>query len=308
MPDNWANYLDTWKDIEKKYDIKHTDNNMTSGQEIATFIAQGKNANADIGDAGFSYCKIADKKGLLAKFKPTTWDSIPDWAKTKDDACILSYTGTIAFLVDKSLVKTIPTSWRELLNGTYKISAGHVGSAGQANAGLLSAAHAMGGNEENLKPGYAFFEKLAKNHRLTLETPTLANVAKGGIGVAIMWDFNALNMRQLLKDKSNFEVLIPSDGAVTNGYSTVLNINGKQLAAAKLSREYMLSDQGQINFAKGNARPIRSNVKLPESVKKKLLPESEYKNTFHIKSYSDWTKTVKSIPANWQQYVMPYLS
>ena len=39
-----------------------------------------------------------------------------------------------------------------------------------------------------------------------------------------------------------------------------------------LTREYILSDAGQENLAKGYARPIRENVKLSEEVKSLLLP------------------------------------
>ena len=53
---------------------------------------------------------------------------------------------------------------------------------------------------------------------------------------------------------------------------------GQNPNAAKLAREYILSDAGQINLARGYARPIRSNVTLPDDVKAKLLPAEQYAN------------------------------
>ena len=49
-----------------------------------------------------------------------------------------------------------------------------------------------------------------------------------------------------------------------SGYSTIINKWAKNPNAAKLTREYILSDAGQINLAKGHARPIRAeHIDLP---------------------------------------------
>ncbi|WP_428999775.1 hypothetical protein, partial [Stenotrophomonas maltophilia] len=52
MPDSWANWKDTWKDLESKYGLKHMDTDMSSAQELAKFKAEKDNASADIGDVG----------------------------------------------------------------------------------------------------------------------------------------------------------------------------------------------------------------------------------------------------------------
>ena len=80
-----------------------------------------------------------------------------------------------------------------------------MGAASQANNAVLAAAFANGGSEKNLKPALNYFEKLAKQGRISLNDPSLANLEKGEIEVAIMWDFNALNYRdQIGKDRSPF--------------------------------------------------------------------------------------------------------
>ncbi len=45
-------------------------------------------------------------------------------------------------------------------------------------------------------------------------------------------------------------MLIPSDGSVISGYTTIINKYAKHPNAAKLAREYIFSDAGQINLAK----------------------------------------------------------
>lgn len=34
MPDTWANWKDTWEDLERIYGIKHSDTDMSSAQEL----------------------------------------------------------------------------------------------------------------------------------------------------------------------------------------------------------------------------------------------------------------------------------
>ena len=100
--------------------------------------------------------------------------------------------------------------------------------------------------------------------------------------VGILWDFNALGYRSQI-DESRFEVVIPEEGSVISGYATVINKYAKNPHAAMLTREYILSDAGQENLAKGYARPIRENVELSDEVKSLLLPPEMYANALPVK-------------------------
>lgn len=303
MPGSWANWKDTWNDLNTHYGLTHQDTDMSSAQEIAKFEAEKKNATADIGDVGFAFARVAVKKGVTQPYKPTTWSDIPNWAKDKDGHWALAYTGTIAFITNNNLVKQAPTSWADLLNGQYKVTVGDVGVAAQANNAVLAAAFANGGNESNLKPALDFFSKLAKQGRLSFTDPSLANLEKGEVEVAIMWDFNALNYRDQI-DRSRFTVTIPQDGSVISGYTTLINKYAKNPNAAKLAREYIFSDQGQINLAQGYARPIRSNIELPESVKAKLLANDQYQNVHPVTDFNAWEKSARKLPRQWQENVL----
>ncbi|MBD8146420.1 ABC transporter substrate-binding protein [Pantoea agglomerans] len=304
MPDSWANWKDTWNDISSKYGLKHSDTDMSSAQELAKFDAEKENASADIGDVGAAFGPIAVAKGVTQPYKPTHWDQIPAWAKDKDGHWALAYTGTIAFLIDKQQVKDIPHSWADLKKGKYVVTIGDVGVAAQAANGVLAANYALGGDEKNLKPALAFFADLAKQGRLGVTDPVIANIEKGEVQMAVVWDFNALNYRDQI-DKNRYEVVIPSDGSVTSGYTTVINKYAKHPNAAKLTREYIFSDQGQINLAKGYARPIRAeHLTLPADVQARLLPQSEYKNARPVKAQAAWDKSSKMLPRLWQENVI----
>ncbi|AUQ26674.1 ABC transporter substrate-binding protein [Dickeya zeae] len=304
MPDSWANWKDTWNDLSTKYGLKHSDTDMSSAQEIAKFAAEKENASADIGDVGVAFGPVAVQKGVSQPYKPTTWDQVPAWAKDKDGHWAMAYTGTIAFIVDKQQVKDIPHSWADLQKGKYVVTIGDVGTASQASSGVLAASFALGGNEKNLKPALDFFAKLAKEGRLGLTNPAIANIEKGEVQVGVVWDFNGLNYRDTI-DKSRFEVLIPSDGSVISGYTTIINKYAKHPNAAKLAREYIFSDAGQVNLARGYARPIRAQyITLPDDVKAKLLPQEQYKNAHPIADADAWDKSVKALPRLWQENVI----
>lgn len=304
MPDSWANWKDTWADITSKYGIQHSDTDMSSAQELAKFAAEKSNASADIGDVGAAFGPVAVQKDLAQPYKPTNWDQVPAWAKDPEGNWMLAYTGTIAFIVNKDQVKDVPHSWADLKKGKYVVTIGDVGVAAQAANGVLAAAYAMGGSEKNLKPALNFFSDLAKEGRLGVTDPVIANIEKGEIQVAVVWDFNGLNYRDQI-DKNRFAVVIPSDGSITSGYTTIINKYAKHPNAAKLAREYIFSDAGQINLARGYARPIRAeHLTLPADVQAKLLPNSEYKNAHPIADTQAWDKASKMLPRLWQENVI----
>ncbi|KAB0301288.1 ABC transporter substrate-binding protein [Vibrio fortis] len=303
MPDSWANWKDTWADLKENYGLKHQDTDMSSAQEISKFEAEKRNATADIGDVGFAFARIAVKKDVTQPYKPSTWDDIPEWAKDKDGHWALAYTGTISFISNNNLVKDAPKTWSDLLEGDYKVTVGDVGVAAQANNAVLAAAFANGGDESNLKPAIKFFGELAKQGRLSYTDPNMANLEKGEVEVAIMWDFNALNYRDKI-DRERFSVNIPQDGSVISGYTTIINKYAKNPNAAKLAREYIFSDQGQINLAEGYARPIRTNITLPQSVQDKLIANEEYGNVHPVTDFSAWEKSARRLPRQWQESVL----
>ena len=126
MPNTWANWVKTWNDLQTKYKIKTQDTDMASAEQISKFMAEGENATSDIGDVGFEFGEIAKKRGITMPYKPSTWDQIPGWAKDPDGHWCLAYTGTVAFIINKELVKDIPRTWSDLLKGTYRVSVGAV--------------------------------------------------------------------------------------------------------------------------------------------------------------------------------------
>ncbi|CAK4835300.1 unnamed protein product [Aphanomyces euteiches] len=307
MPDSWANWLDTWKDIDTKYGLKHTDTDMSSAEEVAKFDAEKDKPTADIGDVGIAFGSVAVAKGVTLPYKTTQWDKIPDWAKDTEGNWVVGYTGTIAIITNTKLVKNPPKSFADILAGDYKVSIGDVAKASQAQNAILAAAIAFGGDESNIQPGIDFFEKLAKQKRISLSDVKIANFEKGEVEVALVWDFNALGYKQQIPTGS-FEVAIPAEGSVVSGYATIINKYSTRPNAAKLTREYILSDAGQINLAKGFARPIRADVTLPADVAAKMIPADQYANVKPVKDFKVWEETSKALPQLWEDKISVLLN
>jgi putative spermidine/putrescine transport system substrate-binding protein len=307
MPDSWANWKDTWADVQTNYGLTHTDTDMSSAEEIAKFEAEKDKPTADIGDVGIAFGPVAVEKGVTQPYKPSHFDEVPAWAKDPDGNWVVGYQGTISFLTNTKLVPNAPTSWADLQNGNYKIIVGDVTKAAQAQMAVLAAAIAFGGSESNIEPGIAFFEDLAKKGRLSNAEASLANIEKGEVQVTLLWDFNSLNYRDQL-GKDQFAVSIPKEGSVVSGYATIINKYAPHPNAAKLTREYIFSDAGQINLAKGYARPIRDSVVLPADVAAKLLPKEQYANAKPVMDYKVWAETAKTLPQLWQDRVLSHIS
>ncbi len=303
MPDTWANWGETWDELSTKYTVEHTDTDMSSAEEIAKFAAEKEDATADIGDVGIAFGPIAEDQDLTLPYKTSYWDEIPDWAKDDNGDWVVGYTGTMSFLTDNNNVKKAPTSWEDLKTGDYIVTIGDALTANQAQFAILAAAYAFGGDEKNIQPGIDFYAELAKQGRLSAVDPSVANLEKGEVDVALVWDFNALGYRSQI-DEARFDVTIPEEASVTSGYATIINKYAKNPNAAKATREYILSDEGQENLAKGFARPIRENVELSEDVKSLLLPNELYKNAKPVGDQKAWEETTKQIPQLWQEQVL----
>lgn len=315
MPDSWANWKETWENLTENYGLKHTDTDMSSAEELAIFENEKKDASADIGDVGIAFGPEAVKRGLALPYKTSYYDDIPKWAKDPEGEgyWMLGYKGTMAFLVDTESTKgKIPTSWKEAADGTYKVTIGDVSAGNQDQFALHSAAVANGGDETDIQPGLDYFANLAKQKRLNVQGFNTATLESGEHQVVPMWDFNALSAQETLNANTpnRFKVVIPQDGASMSGYTTIINAYTKRPHAAAVTREYILSDAGQNNLARGHARPIRDNVKLDDDAKAALLPESEYQDAqvAPIKNAKAWNDLLPKLGNLWQQHVISQMN
>ena len=295
MPDTWANWIGTWQGINDEYGIAHEDLDMSSSEEIALFKEEGKDGTKDIGDVGQQWGPVAESEGVTLKYKTSYWDDIPSWAKDDDGDWIVCYVGTISIITNNALVDKAPQSFQDILEGDYKVTIGDVSAASQAQ-------HAI------LQPAYDFWSTLAKEGRIDTGDTSTARIESGEIAVGLFWDYNALNYRDNAvsnNPNASFTVCVPSDGSVQSGYASIINVNAPNPNAACLAREYILSDQGQINLAIGYATPIRSNVVIPAEVQAKRIDQSQYASAHAIEDFDKWTNVCQDIITYWEENIIP---
>lgn len=310
MPDNWAHWGDSFARIKELYGIERYDTDMGSAEELAIFEAEKDDPTKDLGDVGHAFSVVATEKDVVQGFKPSTWDSIPDWAKDPDGKWIMSYTGTLGFCVNTDLTGGIvPRTWAELLEGDYKVCPGNVVGGASAQIGVISCAIANGGSLDNVQPGIDFYKKLAEQGRIDPGENNYSRIANGEVAVSTdLFDFVTLGYQDTLEQEGSnvkIQTVIPQDGAITSGYCLVFNKYSPHPHATALAIEYLLSDEGQIDRAKGFARPIREDVEIPAEIEAKMLPDSEYENTVKISDVNELTEACEKVAKLWEEEVIP---
>ena len=304
MPPDWTNFGEVWDGFLPKYGLTHTDTDMSSAEEIQKFDAEKNNPVADQGDIGIQFGPVAVEAKAVAAYKPTRWDKVPDYAKDPDGYWMCWYTGTISLVVNTALVPNVPRSWADLKKPEYK---GKLGisdprTTGQGAMLFMAANLAMGGDENNLDPGFKYFKELSDAGIFTPAGPSAANIEKGEVAIGVLWDYNALPLRDKLKAQSPpvpLEVVIPSDGTTQAPYCHVINAYAAHPNAAKLFREYILTDEVQIIQAKKYARPIIADLQLPKEVADAFPPADQYASVKPIKDWHAAAAAIARLATEW---------
>ena len=310
MPDDWANWKDSWAAICATYGLTHGDVDMTSAEEIAIFLAEKDDPTKDVGDIGLSMTPEAIKQDAVGTYKASTWDKFPDWAKDPDGKWIMTYTGAMSFIANTEAIGgPCPGSWAEVAEGDYMVSVGNVIAGAASQVSVLSCAIANGGSLENVQPGIDFFKELAKAGRLDTGDPTSARLAGGEMVCNVAnYDYSVLAWRDnILAENPNMklEIKIPSDGSVVNGYCQILNKYAAHPYAGALAIEYLCSDAGAIDRAAGYARPTKTDVKLPDDVAATLLPDEMYANCTNVSDVEALNAACAKIAELWEREVLP---
>jgi putative spermidine/putrescine transport system substrate-binding protein len=307
MPREWANLGEMWDTYQAKYNIASwEDTDMGSATEIAKFLAEKDNPVADIGDIGILFAPTAVQFGVLAPFKNDTWDQIPDWAKHPDGLWATQYYGSLSFWVNTDFIENVPRTWQDLLKPEYKglVSFNDPRTAAQGNFAVIGAAFANGGDETNIQPGLDFFKKLIEVGNQGPSSIDPPDFQKGSAVLAIGWDYNGLGFRDQLAGQVNLEIVIPEDGGTVGPYVSIINKWAPHPYNARLMRNFILTEEGQLIYAKGYATPILPGIELPADLVAKRPPAEAYAA---IKPINDWaaaTAAFQRIADTWGNEVL----
>jgi putative spermidine/putrescine transport system substrate-binding protein len=308
QPDDWANWKEIWQVFCSRYGCTHEDTDMSSAEEISKFKAERANPVADTAEIGMIWGPVAVKEGVTAPYKSVHWEKIPAWAKDPDGHWVGLYVGALTFAVNTQVVKNVPRSWADLLKPEYKntIVISDPRTSGTGVATFLSATFAMGGDENNLDPGFKYFAQLQKAGNLKAVGRNLANVQKGEAPITIGYDLQAAVWRDRLKDQVPLEVVVPAEGVFYMPGALMINKVAPHPNLARLFVDFVLSDEGQRLFAKGYAHPIRAvagNFSVPADLKPRPITELSGKAKF-VRDWNAASNLLRDVARRWAQEVL----
>ncbi len=305
MPDSWANWGDSWKGLTETYGIAHTDEDMSSAEELNMFA---NDSTRDIGDVGLAFTQQAIDNDLVLAYKTSYWDSVPDWAKAEDGKWMIAYTGCTSFIFNNDLAngQPMPTSWQDVREGTYKLTIGDVVGGATGQGVVVATAYAFGGDLDNLQPAFDFWTEMAKAGRIDKGDILLARIQAGEVECGVSWSYNVLGYRDATPNY-NITCGIPTDGAILVGYASVLSKNSDTPFAAALAREYIFSDAGQINLAKSGAVPTSTDVEIPAEIVASTFDPATYANAVGISDAAHYAAVCEEISEWWAENIIPLL-
>jgi putative spermidine/putrescine transport system substrate-binding protein len=314
IPPEWADYADMLAGYTQKYvPVQYkAEAEYSSAQEVQVFTNSKQHPHGDIADVGFVWGPKVITQGLVSPYKHSYWNDVPASLKDPQGNWCVEYWGAQSFVVNTDIVKKPPTSFAELLTGDYKNMVGIDGDPRQATDALMavfSAALASSGSTSSIQPGIDFFAKLKKSGNFTSARANVANITKGEVAIAIIWDYLGLGFRDQLAGKPNLTVTIPTDGALAGPYILIINKTAPDPFAARLWSEYLFSDEGQLFFLKGYAHPVRYNAlqaagKIPADLAAKLPSADQYAKVQFVTDINELTNATNTLNSNWQSQVL----
>lgn len=314
IPPEWANYADILTGYTKQYvPVQYkVEAEYSSAQEIQVFKDSKKKPHGDIGDVGFVWGPQVIQQGLVSPYKHAHWSDVPDDLKDSAGNWCVEYWGAQALVINTDLVKNPPKSFADLLTGNYKNMVGIDGDPRQANDALMavySAALAKTGSTASIQPGIDFFAALKQKGNFSAARSNIANITSGEVAIAIMWDYLGLGFRDQLAGKPNLQVVIPSDGSLAGPYISIVNKTAPHPFAARLWMEYIFSDEGQLDYLKGYAHPVRYQAlqtagKIPADLAAKLPSSDQYNAIKFVTDTTALTNATNTLNSNWQSQVL----
>jgi len=315
LPHDWANYGEIIQTFRDRYEIVFTELNPDAGSadELEAIRANkdSKGPQApDVVDIGIGYTATAMKDGLLAKYKVSTWDSIP--MKDPDGYWWAGYYGVLAFEVIKDSSIPVPQDWPDLLRPEYKGKVAMPGDVLKANDAIMTVfASGLSRTNGDIKAapqaGLEFWKEM---HDIGNFIPVIADqgrIAAGETPVAIQWDYLCLANRDALKGNPELEITVPKTGVVGGPYAGGISAYAPHPYAARLWWEFIMSDAGQNLFLKGYAHPIRFNDMvnrsvIPQEMLDKLPPAEAYEKAVFL-TVEELQEVNNYITTNWRKVV-----
>jgi len=310
LPDTWANYKGILESFRETYGIEApvANPNASSADELtAVKTLAGQPDMPDALDIGPSFIQQGLDEGLLASYKTTNWDEIPDNLKGPNGEWVGSYYGIMAIAANTTIVENPPRTWADLKKPEYAGMVtlnGDPREAGAAFAAVVAAALANGGSYDDIMPGIQYFADLKSAGNLQTIDVTEAALLSGEVPIALDWTYNFPGLQaQLAEVGFEMEVVVPSDGLYGAYYAQMPVADSPNPCAARLWMEHITGNAGALGYLEGGAIPARlaamldagvvpadatANLPSPEDIAKISFPTAEQTEAMKTQLTENW--------------------
>ncbi len=315
LPHDWANYGEIISTFKTKYGLTINELNPDAGSadELAAIEAnkESKGPQApDVIDVGVGHTKNAMAKGLLAKYKVSTWDSIE--MKDPDGYWWAEYYGALCFECAKPAIANSPQDWEDLLKPEYKGKVAMAGDVLKSNQSVMTVyaaglSRAGGDKTKAAEMGLQFWKDVNAAGNFIPVIADQGKIAQGETPLVIEWDYLALANRDSLAGNPEIDIVIPKTGVIAGPYAGGISAYAPHPYAARLWWEFVMSDEGQNLYLKGYAHPIRFNDMakrgvVPADLAAKLPPAENYANAVFL-TVDELQAATTYITENWRKVV-----
>jgi putative spermidine/putrescine transport system substrate-binding protein len=315
LPHDWANYGEIIETFKSKYGLKVNELNPDAGSadELAAIEAnkESKGPQApDVIDVGVGHTANAMAKGLVAKYKVATWDSIE--MKDPDGYWWAEYYGALAFEISKPAIENSPQDWEDLLKPEFKGKVAMAGDVLKSNQSVMTVfasglSRAGGDKTKAAEMGLQFWKEMNDAGNFIPVIADQGKIAQGETPLVIEWDYLALANRDSLAGNPEIEIVVPKTGVIAGPYAGGISAYAPHPYAARLWWEFVMSDEGQLLYLKGYAHPIRFNDMasrgvIPADLAAKLPPAESYANATFL-SVEELQAATTYITENWRKVV-----
>jgi len=212
--------------------------------------------------------------GQLLKYESPQATEIMPSLKDKDGYYCAARLLNMIIAYNTNEVKDKPTSYRDLLNPSYK---GRVGLADPNYSG--AALYTVATLVQSEEFGWDYFSRLYENEMQIIESNTPLNqaIADGELWMGITIDFMARG--QKIKDPNvPIDYVFPEEGAVLVPSPIAITKDSQNIAGAKAFVDFILSKEGQQLMSAQGIAPVRLDVTPPSGVptitQMKIMPSN----------------------------------
>jgi len=268
------------KQFEQEYNAEVEFITLYSADALARIRAEKGNQSIDVVQFSGGQESVAGPEDLIIKLDEsqlTNMANLYDAAKDPNGYAPAIAFSALGIVYNEEEVKTPPTSWKDLWNPEYK---GKVVITDISNSFglqfLVAAARMMGGDENNIQPGFDEIAKLIPNAAAVVKSsPEVGNLYAQGEAIIGAYDSGyAFTFRN---QGIPVKYVVPQEGAIGSFISAQVVKGSPNEELAIKFVDFLLRPDVQQKFAeKTGYAPTNKTVQLSEELQQ-LLPYGEDK-------------------------------